>query len=1148
VKKLLFGHHLFLLAASCATVWAGCGSPDASLGTGQYALIIHVPQDADTIQAGIDAALIDDTVQVAAGDYTENLTLKAGVLLIGAGIDQTVLHGQILLVPGEGPVVTGFTVTREGAGDLADDVGISESCGGSGGITTLYHNAVEGFGTGIELTNCPQVEVVRNRLRRNALGASLQNCTGPVTDNLVLYNRDSGIYLSGSGLRIFHNTVVGNGFAQNVNQGGAGIVSGQGNSEEVQNNIVVSNNAGLNSLYDSKSDYDHNLVWGNFTNYAGETAADDSDLSGDPLFSDIANDDFHLRSGSPAIDAGTDSAGTEVDFDGASRPRGAEVDIGAYEYGEADPARHLIISEVMANPVDEDRGEFVEIYNASEVAVELAGLVFSDGDARDVLGPYQAGPTELAAGAYAVILDPEFQGGYGIPADTVLVAPLNTTLGNGLATNDLVTLYDTDGTTVLSTFAHPFDPGNGVSAERVDLQRPDLETNWRASPCTQSAGRPNCAPVTLADGLIISEVMSNPLDEASGEFIELFNGTDAPIDTSGMKITDGDANDAILPWRSGSPVIPARTYAVVLDPDWPDAQLFQIDPEALLLTVEPSAIGNGLSVSDPVALLSPAGEVIDTYTRTLTAQNGFSIEKVSLSTGDLVGNWAQSSCPTGSSPGSLNCVSSASAGPRKPLVITEVMANPRSEDTGEFIELYNRGIDPVDAAGLLLTDGDATDVLGAYQGGSTMIPAGGYALIVDAEYAGQYEIPPATVLLSTQDTTIGSGLAVDDKVRLLEANGVEIIDSFRSPFDPGNGVSAERIDLRAFDSPSNWTASTCAGGSSPGTDNCAANPAGLPKRVLITEVLANQTGTETGGAGEFVELINMGANTVDLQDMWLAVGPEASLTRDQILPFQGGGTILPAGGFAVVLNPNYDGRFTLPEGTLTVTIDDGNFGAGGIATTHWVALYDADGITLLDEFRYPTDPGDGVSSYRISLSATNDASNWAATPCGSTPGAGSCPGSNDVTTFTSFWVDRNASEGGIYWYQAIGWPDWHEQTCEESIVCPGGLYGYTYRDNFPAPQEFTFINPYHDYAVVFTERSSPTDDCGGASGNGCTGASVRVEPGATSPVPASSLGYYYAQTVGPSLNTLDWFGGDPELYWSLPPDGILAPFMVEVPQ
>ncbi len=1148
MKSLPLKHGFLVLAAACVTVGSGCQSPDASLGAHRHALTIHVPGDADTIQGGIDAAAMNDIVEVAAGEYTENLTLKPGLVLMGAGIDQTVLHGQILLQPSESLVVTGFTVTRDGASGLSVDVGIREDCGGLGGGTVIYANAVEGFATGIDLENCPRIEVVRNRLRRNAVGLRMQDCTGPVTDSLVLYNRESGITVSGTGSRILANTIVGNGFAQQVSVGGAGIVSGPGNSLRVQNNIVVSNNAGLNWLYDPGSACDHNLVWGNFTNYGGQAAADETDVSGDPLFVDIANDDFHLRPGSPAIDAGTDSVGTEVDFDGAWRPRGVTVDIGAYEYRQAAATTNLVISEVMANPVDEDRGEFVEIYNASEVPVELAGLVFCDSDVRDVLGPYQTGPTQVAAGAYAVIVDPEYASGYGIPADVVLVAPQNTTLGNGLATNDRITLYDADGTTVLSTFAHPFDPGNGVSAERVDLMRPDLETNWRASPCTQSAGRPNCAPVTLADGLIISEVMSNPLDETTGEFIELFNGTEQPIDTTQMAITDGDATDEILPWRTGSPVIPARTYAVILDPDWPDAQLFQIDPEAVLLTVEPTALGNGLAVSDPIALLSPAGEVIDTYARTLSAQNGFSIEKVSLSIGDQVGNWAQSSCPTGSSPGRLNCVSSASAGPRKPLVITEVMANPRDEDTGEFIELYNRGIDPVDAAGLLLTDGDATDVLGDYQGGSTLIPAGGYALVVDAEYAGQYQVPPATVLLSTPDTTLGSGLAVDDQVRLLEANGVEIIDSYRSPFDPGNGVSAERIDVRAFDSPANWTASTCAGGSSPGEDNCAADPAGLPKRVLITEVLANQTGTETGGAGEFVELINLGANAVDLQDMWLAVGPEGSLTRDQILPFEDGATILPAGAYAVVLNPGYDGRFTLPPGTVVVTIDDANFGASGIATTHWVALYDWDGITLLDEFRYPTDPGDGVSSYRISLTMANDASNWAATPCGSTPGAGSCPGSNDVSTFTSFWVDRYASEAGIYWHQAIGWPPWHDPSCETSIVCPGGAYGYTYRDNFPAPQAFTFENPYSDYAVVFTERSSPEDDCGGISDGVCPGASVRVEPGATAQVPASALGYYYAQTVGPGLNTLDWFGGDPELYWSLPPDGILAPFMVEAPQ
>jgi len=1134
------------LALAGLPSWAGCQASGDPYGSRQAALTIQVPGDFDTIQEAVDAAAADDIVQVAAGEYFESVLVKPGLILMGAGMDRTVIHGRLMLESGDAHVITGFRVTREGTPLSVNAGGIAKDCTGRPGVT-LTANQIDGFGTGIALAECPQIELTRNLLKRNQRGMVIGDSTGQVTDNLVLYNQKAGVVINGCTLRVSHNTLVGNGFAEAIAEGGAALVTTGSNIDRAHNNIVVSNHGGLNLLELANANLSHNLVWGNAVDYAGHAVPAPSDLSADPRFVDIGNDDFHLRPGSPAMDTGTDDEGTEVDFDGVSRPQGAAVDRGAHEQRAAPAERRLVISEVMANPVDEDRGEFVELYNATEAPIELAGLVLSDGDARDVLGPFQGGPTVLPPAAYAVVLDPEYLDGYGIPAGTVVVAPLNTTLGNGLSTRDPITLYDADGVTALSAYAHPFDPGNGVSAERVDLLRPDVDTNWRASPCTQSAGRPNCAPVTLASGLILSEIMSNPLDEASGEFVELYNGTDEAIDTTGMQLADGDATDPLMPWRGGSPIIPARGYAVVLDPDWPDAQLFQIDPAAVLLSVAPTALGNGLALADPIALLSPTGEVIDTYAHPLSAQNGFSVEKISLSAGDQVGNWAQSSCATGSSPGFLNCVSSASAGPRKPLVITEVMANPRDEDTGEFIELYNRGVDPVDAAGLLLTDGDATDVLGAFQGGASLIPAGGYALILDAEYAGEYALPPAAVLLSTRDTTLGSGLSTADPIRLLEANGVEVIDSFRSPFDPGNGVSAERIDVRAFDSPANWTASTCAAGASPGADNCAAAPAGLPKRLAFTEVLSNQAGTEAGGAGEFLEIVNLGHSTVDLAGMWLGVGPAGSLARDQLVAYQAGATALPPGSFAVVLDPDYDGRFTFPAGTVRVTVDDGSFGSSGLATTHWASLHDVDGITLLAEFRHPSDPGDGVSLQRVSLTAADDAANWAATPCGSSPGAGACPGGGEVTSFTSFWVDRYADEGGIYWYQAIGWPEWHSASCELNIVCPGGAYGYTYRDAFPAARSFAFTNPYPDFAVVFTERAGPEDDCGGMQGSGCAGASVRVEPLTSVQVPASAQGFYYAQTVGPELNTLDWFGGDPALYWALPPDGILAPFTVEVP-
>lgn len=49
------------------------------------------------------------------------------------------------------------------------------------------------------------------------------------------------------------------------------------------------------------------------------------------IFTDTAAGNFHLRTGSPAVDAGTSSGAPPVDFEGYNRPYGNGVDIGAYE-------------------------------------------------------------------------------------------------------------------------------------------------------------------------------------------------------------------------------------------------------------------------------------------------------------------------------------------------------------------------------------------------------------------------------------------------------------------------------------------------------------------------------------------------------------------------------------------------------------------------------------------------------------------------------------------------------------------------------------------------------------------------------------------------------------------------------------------------
>ncbi len=191
-----------------------------------------------------------------------------------------------------------------------------------------------------------------------------------------------------------------------------------------------------------------------------------------------------------------------------------------------------------------------------------------------------------------------------------------------------------------------------------------------------------------------------------------------------------------------------------------------------------------------------------------------------------------------------------------PVVINEVMANPRGKDSGanspgdrnEFIELLNISAVTQDVSGWLITDGDAVDRIRVWDDstgplvdqdaviGTTVLFPGTFALILDPEYADTadtfyqpYDIPPGTVVLTVGNTTLGDGLSTRDFIGLLRVHESETlwIDTYgtpddttdANPRDPGDGISMERAFSLLPDSEDNWLPSLSPQGSSPGGPN-----------------------------------------------------------------------------------------------------------------------------------------------------------------------------------------------------------------------------------------------------------------------------------------------------------------------------------------
>jgi len=288
------------------------------------------------------------SVELANDVFTSGSTGIVAVRLTGSG----------------GPIAFDVSGNSVGVPDSGTGIEASDLPSGSSGRIADNTLMVAGLGHGILLEEAMgsswSADVVANRVTGSqyTLGiyvlstSSQSSVTARLLDNLVV-GEASAESLSGAivfqALGPIDATVVNNTVTANqVGVRAQAFFSADTLSGTLANNIVSgSSDVGISidAAFASTFANRNNLVFGGQQSFTPGPGT----LIADPLF--VGNGDYHLQAGSPAVDAGDDSAvpgDLLTDLDGSPRVRGKHVDMGAYETAPEPDARMLAVTAIAA--------------------------------------------------------------------------------------------------------------------------------------------------------------------------------------------------------------------------------------------------------------------------------------------------------------------------------------------------------------------------------------------------------------------------------------------------------------------------------------------------------------------------------------------------------------------------------------------------------------------------------------------------------------------------------------------------------------------------------------------------------------------------------------------------------------------------------
>jgi nitrous oxidase accessory protein NosD len=336
---------------------------------------------ADSIQKGINASSPGDTVRVGSGTYRETIVMIAGISLLGAGFDSTLIYPRYrsvrdIVFGADSSVIEGFCIRGWQPGQMEFCTGIRSAIDSKlkkisnnkiincdDGIymdasSTIVSNDIIMYNdAGIDLFYSPSYSqlIINNTIQQNTRGIMFLHAGAPrfikniisdidyetihgdFLDSILIENNlvvnipgDIAIYLDKLSHDLVNAPIRNNTIS--ASQGYA-IISVEFSSE-IKNNILTNGNCGVDAYrpngYACNPKVSFNDVWNVVQPYSTENGATIDTSSGgniykDPMF--VGSDNYHLQYASPCINAGDPNI---------KDPDSSRSDIGCYggAYGE----------------------------------------------------------------------------------------------------------------------------------------------------------------------------------------------------------------------------------------------------------------------------------------------------------------------------------------------------------------------------------------------------------------------------------------------------------------------------------------------------------------------------------------------------------------------------------------------------------------------------------------------------------------------------------------------------------------------------------------------------------------------------------------------------------------------------------------------